>query len=203
MTIPQRKNFPNGPNGNAAYKNAVRIAALQTATRHLGLPAKTLKHLAATEKGISSTVIQRMQNLNTIRALSNGNLLRFYNAHPNKRNTLNRNANLKQRINVARYLRVLFSQHKRALNAYNKNRKSNRLQNAAAESRIYLFGRLGVRNPRNNANKLKTQIYGSTGKTINQLYANILGPTGNPNVPYHTIRHVNYAIRPPMNMSWY
>jgi hypothetical protein len=200
MTIPQRKNFPNGPNGNTAYKNAVRVAALATTARHLGLPVGTLKHLAATEKGISSTAIQRMQNINTLRALSNGNLLRFYNAHPNKRNSINRNANLKRRINSARENYAVFNRHRRALNAYNRN---NRAQNEAAESRIRLFQYLGVRNPRNNANRLKAQMYGSTGKTINQLYANILGPTGKPNVPYYSIRHVNYAQRAPMNMSWY
>jgi hypothetical protein len=203
MTIPQRKNFPNGPNGNAAYKNSLRLAAFAIATRHLVLPIKTLKQLAVTEKGISSAVIQRMQNINTIRALSNGNLLRFYNTHPNKRNTLNRNANLKRRINRARENRTVFNRHRRALNAYNRNPRNNRAQNEAAESRIRLFQYLGVRNPRNNANRLKAQMYGSTGKTINQVYANILGPTGKPNVPYYSIRHVNYAQRAPMNMSWY
>lgn len=117
---------------SSVYNMANKVLKIVMSSPHI------YGHRLAELSGLSKNYHQLARNLerhpNKLHKLSNGQLLRFYEARPVNRTVINRNAVLRGRIELARHLRNVF----RRYNAARKRRSNARRHHERVQANINL-----------------------------------------------------------------
>ena len=165
--------------------NNIGSKAFSTFVSHHPLTFLGLVRYGQVNKRAHAAAKNRLENIREIRRLSNSNLLRFYNARPNKRNEINRNSNLKRRVENTRRLRNIFLPHAIAVENY-KRAPSNRTHNNVIRTRNNI---LRAFHYPLSYEHIRRNIFG-IGTPLNILYRTVLGARGEPGISNMPVRHV-------------